>query len=137
MYKDAAFFFSKLAKDQFDWDNYYKTGDELYKHQHTGADVFDPKFPNVPKFGQDGEYNPDYLTAAGIKVEKSGNMTAREGHFMAEHSKLRSTVPAADRATSSSIDFDYGDKPKYDDTGNIKSPYMFEQDYRADVPTDV
>ena len=137
MYNDAALLFAKLAKDQFDWESYYKTGDDLYKQQHTGADVFDPKFPDIPKFGQDGEYNPDYLTAAGIKVQKSGNMTAREGHFMAEKSKLRSTIPSDQRAGAMTIDLDYGDKPRYDDSGNIKSPYMFEQEYRANAPTDV
>ena len=120
-------------------DEYYSKGEKLYSNMATGADVFDPKHPDVGMFGKKGQWNPDYISASGrdISGERyTGGATPRSVHFSSEKSKLQSTLPREDRSLSMSIENSYGAKPRYSKTDNgyeLKSPYSFEKEHRESI----
>ena len=120
-------------------DEYYSKGEQLYSDMATGADVFDPKHPDVGMFGKGGQWNPDYISASGKDISGEryiGRATPRSEHFSSEKRKLQSTLPREDRSLAMSIENTYGGKPRYSKTDNgyeLKSPYSFEKEYRESI----
>ena len=114
-------------------EEYYEKGEKLYSDFTSGAETFDPRFPNVPMFDEQGMYSKNYIEAANItKLQTQGNQTPRWGHYQKEFSKLSQNRPFND-LTASKIEHGYGKKPRYIKTEKgyeVKSPYAVEKDYR-------
>ena len=105
----------------------------------TGADVFDPKYPNVGMFDKGGQWSPGYISASGkdISTERyTGGATPRSEYFSSERRALQGTLPEEDRILSLKVGGSYGGKPRYAKTDNgyeLKSPYSFEKEHRKSI----
>jgi len=122
---------------EFNMDEYYSKGEKLYSEMATGADVFDPKYPDVSMFNKEGQWSQDYLSASGKDVSGeryTGGATPRSTHFLMEKGKLLKTIPKDERSTSMMVELRYGKKPRYSKTDNgykLTSPYSLEKEYRS------
>ena len=120
---------------EFNMDEYYSKGEKLYSDMATGADVFDPKHPDISMFDKGGQYSQKYLDTARIKIDSTrGNMTPRKSHFLEQSSQLQHTLPKEERSVASLNELRYGNKPRYsktDDGYNLVSPYSLEKEYRS------
>ena len=120
-------------------DDYYSKGERLYSDFATGADVFDPKHPNVSMFDKGGQWSQDYISASDKDVSGeryTGGATPRSVYFSDEKRKLLDILPADDRSLAMSIENTYGSKPRYSKTDNgyeLKSPYSFEKEHRESI----
>ena len=117
-------------------DEYYSKGEKLYSDFATGADVFDPKHPDVGMFDKEGQYSQKYLDTARIKIESSsGNMTPRSKYFQEKRMELGGTLPTTDdKSIAMMNEMRYGNKPRYSKTDNgykLVSPYTLEKEYRS------
>ena len=121
----------------FNMDEYYSKGEKLYSDMATGADVFDPKYPDIGMFGKEGQWNPDYISASGKDVSGerySGGATPRSIHFLTERNKLQGTLPRNERSIASINELRYGDKPRYSKLNGgykLTTPYALEKEYRS------
>ena len=120
-------------------DEYYEKGEKLYSDMATGADVFDPKYPDIGMFDKGDQWNPDYISASGRDISGEryfGGATPRSVHFSSEMRNLQSTLSDKDRTLAMSIEGSYGKKPRYsksDDGYKLKSPYSFEKEHRESI----
>ena len=124
---------------EFNMDEYYSKGEKLYSDMATGADVYDPKYPDIAMFDKKGQWSSDYISASGKDISGEryvGGATPRSIYFSREKSKLLDILPKEDRSLAKSIQNAYGGKPRYSKTDNgyeLKSPYSLEREHRESI----
>ena len=121
---------------EFNMDEYYSKGEKLYSDMATGADVFDPKHPDISMFDKEGQVTQAYTDASGWRGYGTRRMTPRRGHFVKKMMELNSTLSDEDQTIAKFHQYRYGLKPRYqktDDGYNLATPYALEKEYRSKV----